>query len=71
MSNRLSPVPAGVTASVIEFVRKARLDAEKYDNVEPLDDGHVYSLHRLAADIYAAGWDDGHRSGQLETRPIR
>lgn len=26
--------------------------------------------HRLAGEIYATGWDDGHRAGSIEARPI-
>ncbi len=37
-------------------------DAAKYDNVELLDEGGVFSLHMLAARIYAAGWNDGSRA---------
>ncbi len=68
--SRIPPVPASIIESVRVFVRKARLDAENYENVELLNDSQVYSLHRLAGEIYATGWDDGHRAGSIEARPI-
>ncbi len=68
--SRFPPVPTSVIESVREFVRKARVDAETYENVERLNDSQVYSLHRLAGEIYAVGWDDGHRAGSIEARPI-
>lgn len=67
----MSPVPIDVTRSVREFVRKARKSAEQYDNVELLDDSQVYSLHRLVADAYAAGWSAGHWVGSEEAREIK
>lgn len=69
--SRLTPVPTTVTDSVRAFVYKARQDAQEWENVELLDDGQVYSLYRLAGEIYAAGWDDGHRVGRCEADPIR
>lgn len=67
----MHPVPIDVVRSVRDFVRKARKDAEQYDNVELLDDSQVYSLHRLAAEVYAAGWSAGHYVGSEEARDIR
>lgn len=55
------PVPATVVQQVEEYVYKELSDAEKYDNSSPLDESGIWSLHRLAARIYAAGFDAGER----------
>lgn len=62
MSTR-HPEPAEVAQMVEQYVDKAHSDAAKYDNSTPLDSGGVYSLHMLAADIYAMGWAAGHLTG--------
>lgn len=50
-------------ARLVEGYAATQLDeARKYQNREPLDDSGVGSLHRLAADIYALGYEEGLRT---------
>lgn len=62
MSTEPRILPAQLIQTVDEFAYCELADAAKYDNREPLDESGVHSLHRLAARIYAAGWDDGERA---------
>jgi hypothetical protein len=57
---RVEPTP--VVELVERYVSGELRDAEKYDNRQPLDETGVWSLHALAARIYAMGWEDGERS---------
>jgi hypothetical protein len=54
--------PSSVVDLIEEYVSKELADAKHYENSEPLDESGVYSLHRLGAEIYAAGWNDGEQS---------
>ena len=64
----LTPAPTRIAEMVNQHVY-AMVDAiEKYDNVTAYNDSQRYSLHRLAATIYAAGWSDGHLSATIESR---
>lgn len=60
MASRIEP--ASVVQMVEEYAYKELSDAEKYDNREPLDESGIYSLHMLAAQVYAAGFEDGERA---------
>lgn len=51
--------PPQVVQAVESYVSKALHDAENYSNSTPLDESGVWSLHTLAAEIYALGWKDG------------
>ncbi|WP_422758737.1 hypothetical protein [Paenarthrobacter sp. C1] len=53
----IEPLP--VVELVDGYVRKALHDADAYSNVELLDESGVFSLHRVAAEIYALGFRDG------------
>lgn len=55
------PVPQHVVQAVEEYVDSELSDAEKYDNSTPLDESGIWSLHRLAARVYAIGFDAGER----------
>ena len=48
-----------VVRLVDEYVSAELADAKKYSNSTPLDESGVFSLHRLAAEIYAHGYSDG------------
>ena len=37
-------------------------DAARYDNTELLDESQCWTLHQLAAQLYAAGFEDGQRA---------
>jgi hypothetical protein len=66
----VTPSPADVADMVNQYIYGELSDTEKYDNREPLDDSGRYALHRLAADIYARGFDDGHRVAGIERRKL-
>lgn len=51
--------PPDVVQLVDDYVYKALRDGKKYDNSEPLDESGVWSLHRLAAQVYAEGYKAG------------
>ena len=61
-------VPVGVVRIVEQYVTSELDDAARYENREPLDESGVYSLHRLAAQIYAEGFIDG---GAVESERAR
>lgn len=63
MASQRPPEPATVASMVEQYVYGELADAEKYDNRTPLDESGIYSLHRLAAEIYAVGWRDGDAAG--------
>lgn len=56
--------PPEVADRVEEYVRSELADAERFDNRDPLDESGVWSLHRLAATIYAYGWRQGFNVGE-------
>lgn len=62
------PEPYEVVEMVERYVDKELDDARKFDNREPLDDSGVYSLHLLAAAIYAKGALDGERAASERER---
>jgi hypothetical protein len=66
----LTPSPADVAHMVNEYLSIELSDVEKYDNRELLDESGRYSLHRLAAEIYARGFDDGYRVSTAERRKL-
>jgi hypothetical protein len=51
-----------VVEAVERYVYEELRDAVKYSNREPLDESGIWSLHALAARIYAKGWEDGERA---------
>lgn len=61
-------VPREVAELVERYVSAELADFAKYDNREPLDESGVYSLHCLAAKIYAQGFDDGDRVNEVRAR---
>jgi hypothetical protein len=62
MRDLVSVAPSQVVQKVNQFIREERIDVEKWDNREFGDDSSVFSLHRLAAEIYHLGLDDGWRA---------
>lgn len=63
MNRHLLPIePQPVVEAVDEWVRKELADARKYDNRTLLDESGIYTLHALAADIYALAWDEATRA---------
>lgn len=61
-------VPREVVEAVEWYVGKALASAREYENSSPLDESGVWDLHRLAAKIYAAGFDDGDRVAEVRAR---
>lgn len=59
MSSQPRVMPAAVVQQVESYVDDELAQARKYDNRQPLDESGVHTLHRLAAQVYAAGWADG------------
>lgn len=51
--------PSDVVAAVEGYVARELSDAVQYENRAPLDESGIYSLHSLAADVYARGFADG------------
>jgi hypothetical protein len=63
--------PLEVAERVERYVDRELTDARKYDNRAPLDDSGVWSLHRLAAEIYALGFDAGEMVAGIRHRGER
>jgi hypothetical protein len=57
--------PPDVVGAVETYVYAELADAEKYDNRTPLDEPGIYSLHLLAAHVYAMGYEAGERAAFL------
>ena len=60
--------PVAVADLVERYVDQELRDAAKYDNSTPLDHSGVWSLHRLAAQIYTLGHEDGERVADARHR---
>ena len=54
-----TPVPYDVVQAVESYIRTELRETEEFSNREPFDYSGTWSLHRLAADIYAKGFDAG------------
>lgn len=54
-------IPQAVAQEVDLWIDKQIEDAINFVNSEPLDESGAWSLHALAARIYAAGFSDGER----------
>lgn len=61
MMSEAIPVSQAVVQAVEDYVYKELSDREKYDNRTPLDESGIWSLHRVAARIYAMGFAKGER----------
>lgn len=57
--------PREIVDLVEDYVRRELADVEKYSNRTPLDDSGIYSLHRLAAAIYADGFQAGEQAAEI------
>ena len=62
--------PAEIVQLVEGYVGKELRDAEQYDNRTPLDSSGVYSLHLLAAEIYAVAWDHATRAAEMRRTEV-
>lgn len=66
MKPRIEPQP--VIDLVEQYIDKELHDAEQYINRALFDDSGCWSLHRLAADIYAQGYADGEQAQGVRGR---
>jgi len=55
-------LPADLVLEVEMWADKQIEDSINFVNREPLDESGIFTLHRLAASIYARGWGDGARA---------
>jgi hypothetical protein len=62
VADRPRIVPVEVIESVDGYAHDELDDAQKYENSAPLDESGIYSLHILAARIYAMGFEAGERA---------
>ena len=63
--------PIRVVDLVESFVGDEYEDVRKYENRTLLDESSVWTLHQLAAEIYAAGFDEGSRTEEARQRGKR
>lgn len=59
MSDIDLPIPEQVVQAIEGYIRKELADAKQYENRVPLDESGIWTLHRLAASIYAKGFHHG------------
>jgi len=67
----MSVEPEEIVNLVETFVNDEHEDDLKYENRTPLDESGVWSLHQLAAEIYAAGFHAGTRTAEARDRGMR
>lgn len=63
--------PREVAEAVERYVDSELADARKFENRRPLDDGGVWELHRLAAKVFALGFEAGEQVGEIRARGQR
>jgi hypothetical protein len=51
--------PKAIAELVEDYVSDEYADVRKFDNRALLDESGIWTLHQMAADIYAAGFRDG------------
>ena len=64
------PAPRAVADRIHQFIEDERRDAAKYENRSMLDASGAYSLHTLAREIYALGWEEGRGYAAAANRPF-
>jgi len=67
----VSVEPKAVADLVEAFINDEHEDARKYSNRTLLDSSSAWTLHQLAADIYAAGFEEGLRTSEARERGTR
>jgi len=63
--------PRAIANLVETFVNDEYEDDRKYENRTPLDESGVWTLHQLAAEIYAAGFEEGLRTAECREQGRR
>jgi hypothetical protein len=53
----IEPLP--VVHLIEEYLSHELAQCQQFENRTPLDDSGIWSLHRLAAEIYGLGFNDG------------
>jgi len=69
--SRARIAPRDVIDDVDRWIGEEISQAERYDNRELLDSSGCWSLHALAALIYARGWTDGERAESARSESQR
>lgn len=64
-------LPPSLVEAVERYVESELDDAARFDNRHPFDESGVWSLHALAAEVYAAGWADGEAAEASRDRGAR
>lgn len=64
-------LPREAVDSIEAYVDKQLRDAKQYSNSELLDESGVFSLYRLAAGIYALGYEHGEVIAELRCNSRR
>lgn len=67
-SNLMAVEPQAIADLVEDFVNDEHEDDRKYTNRAPLDSSGVWTLHQLAAEIYAIGFNDGLLTSEVRAR---
>lgn len=60
----MSVEPQAIANLIETFVNDEYEDDRKYENRTPLDESGVWTLHQLAAAIYALGFEEGLRTAE-------
>ena len=63
--------PREVAEAVERYVAEELANVAKYENRKPLDDSAVWSLHRLAANLFALGFEAGEQVAEVRARGQR
>lgn len=65
---RDSIVTPDVVQQVDEYIRSETVQVQKYDNRAPFDESGIFSLHLLAAQIFAKGYELGQSTAEERHR---
>lgn len=63
--------PREVAEAVERYVAAEFAESRKFENRKPLDDSGVWSLHRLAATVFALGFAAGEHVADIRFRAQR
>jgi hypothetical protein len=63
--------PREVAEAVERYVDAEFAEARKFENRRPLDDAGVWGLHRLAATVFALGFEAGEHVAEVRARGQR
>jgi len=66
----MSVEPSEIADLIESYVNDTHDKASRFDNSTPLDESGIWTLHRLAADIYALGFLAGSRAEDTRWRGV-